>query len=90
MNGIFFRNKELSKFMNDGGSIVGQVCPLSSTPNERNWVLLPLFNFTTYAFGSVVGFMQYVIILKKKKTIAMVVLSKSIRSDGLIFSTKIF
>ena len=41
MNGIFFRNKELSKFMNDGGSIVGQVCPLSSTPNERNWVLLP-------------------------------------------------
>ena len=76
--------------MNDGGSIVGQVCPLSSTPNERNWVLLLLFNFTTCAFGSVVGFMQYVIILKKKKTIAMVVLSKSIRSDGLIFSTKIF
>ena len=64
MNEIFFRNKELSKFMNDGGSIVGQVCPLSSTPNERNWVLLPLFNFTTCAFGFVIGFMQYVIILE--------------------------
>lgn len=88
MNGIFFRNKELSKFMNDGGSIVGQVCPLSSTPNERNWVLLLLFNFTTCAFGSVVGFMQYVITLEKKN-IAMVVLSKSIRSDGIIFSTNI-
>ena len=89
MNGIFFRNKELSKFMNDGGSIVGQVCPLSSTPNERNWVLLP-FNIQLHHLCFWICSWFYAIMLSYwEKTIAMVVLSKSIRSDGIIFSTNI-